>query len=332
MFSELPIWPTSASVHARYEDWLYIFLVVVSVIMVVLIFGTIAVFALKYRRRRGREATQIHGSLILEIAWSIAPMGVFLLMFAGGAVLYFAMRTPPRDATQIYVVAKQWMWKIQHMEGPREINELHVPVNRDIELVMTSQDVIHSFYVPAFRVKQDVLPGRYTTLWFRATRPGTYHLFCAQYCGTMHSGMIGDVVVMEPNDYQAWMSSGGPVGSLAESGATLFMQLGCNTCHNLQAQGRGPNLIGVYGSEVQLEDGRTVLADENYIRESILFPAAKIVSGFKNIMPSWQGQVTEDQVNELVAYVRSLSQPPQGPAPNAGPPGGNPANESNVKE
>jgi cytochrome c oxidase subunit II len=332
MFNDLPFWPTGASVHARYEDWLYIFLVVVSIIMVVLIFGTITVFSLKYRRRRGREATPIHGSLLLETAWSVAPMGVFLLMFAGGAVLYFSMRTPPRDATQIYVVAKQWMWKIQHMEGPREINELHVPVGRDIELIMTSQDVIHSFYVPAFRVKQDVLPGRYTTLWFHATRTGTYHLFCAQFCGTMHSGMIGDVVVMEPHDYQAWMSSGAPVGSLAESGATLFLQLGCNTCHNLQTQGRGPNLIGVYGSQVQLEDGRTVLADENYIRESILFPAAKIVSGFKNIMPSWQGQVSEDQLNELVAYVRSLSPPPAGSAPDSGAAGGNPPAESNQKE
>src|SRR5439155_11749551 len=204
--------------------------------------------------------------------------GIFMVMFAWGAILFFNMRTPPQDAAEVYVVAKQWMWKLEHMEGQRVINELHVPVGRNVKLIMTSQDVIHSFYVPEFRVKQDVLPGRYTTLWFRATRPGTYHLFCAQFCGTMHSGMIGDVVVMEPQQYQAWMTSAAPSGSLAQSGMTLFQQLGCNTCHNMETQGRGPNLVGVFGHPVQLEDGRTVIADENYVRESILFPAAKIVS------------------------------------------------------
>jgi cytochrome c oxidase subunit II len=322
MFDNLPLWPTAASVHARYEDWLYIFLTVVSAAMTVLIFGVIAVFAMKYRRRHGREATQIEGSLLLEIGWSIAPLAVMMVMFAAGAVLYFSMRTPPQDSAQVYVVAKQWMWKLQHMEGPREINQLHVPVGRDVELIMTSQDVIHSFYVPAFRLKQDVLPGRYTTLWFRATRPGTYHLFCAQFCGTMHSGMIGEVIVMEPHDYQAWMSNSAPSGSLAQSGMTLFQQLGCNTCHLADVQGRGPVLKGVYGNPVQLEDGRTVVADENYIRESILVPAAKVVSGFKPIMPSWQGQVTEEQLNELMAYIKSLSPPPTGEALTSGAPGG----------
>jgi len=328
MFDNLPLWPTSASVHARYEDWVFIFLTVVSAVMTLLIFAAVAVFAMKYRRRHGREATQIEGSLLLEIGWSIVPFGVMVVMFAVGAVLYFDMRTPPADADQVYVVAKQWMWKLQHMEGPREINQLHVPVGRDIELIMTSQDVIHSFYVPAFRVKQDVLPGRYTTLWFRATRPGTYHLFCAQYCGTMHSGMIGEVFVMEPQDYRAWMTSGAPSGSLAQSGGALFQQLGCNTCHNLEAQGRGPNLRGVFGHPVQLDDGRVVTADENYIRESILQPAAKVVSGFKPIMPSWQGQVNEEQLNELIAYMKSLSPAPAGEAPTSGPPGGTQQQES----
>jgi cytochrome c oxidase subunit 2 len=327
MFDNLPLWPTSASVEARYEDWLFIFLTVVSVIMTVLIFAVVAIFAMKYRRRRGVEPTQIEGSLLLEIGWSIAPLGIMIVMFAAGAVLYFRMRTPPRDADQVYVVAKQWMWKLQHAEGPREINQLHVPVNRNVELIMTSQDVVHSFFVPEFRVKQDVLPGRYTTLWFRATRPGTYHLFCTQYCGTMHSGMIGSVYVMDPKDYRAWMTNGAPSGSLAQTGDTLFQQLGCNTCHNLQVQGRGPNLRGVYGNPVQLDDGRVVTADENYIRESILAPAAKVVSGFKPIMPSWQGQVNEEQLNELVAYIKSLSPPPAGEAPVAGPPGGLPENQ-----
>jgi len=324
MFDNFPFWPTSASVHARYEDWLFIFLTVVSVVMTVLIFALIALFAMKYRRRHDHEATQIEGSLLLETVWSVLPFGVMLLMFAGGAVLYFSMRTPPQNADQVYVVAKQWMWKLQHMEGPREINQLHVPVDRNVELIMTSQDVIHSFFVPEFRIKQDVIPGRYTTMWFRATRVGTYHLFCAQFCGTMHSGMVGDIVVMDPHGYQAWMTNGQPSGGLAQTGMTLFQQLGCSTCHNMETQGRGPNLRGVFGNPVQLEDGRTVVADENYVRESILFPAAKVVSGFKNIMPSWQGQVTEDQLDQLIAYIRSLNPAPEGAATNAGAAGGNP--------
>jgi cytochrome c oxidase subunit 2 len=202
------------------------------------------------------------------------------------------------------------MWKLEHVEGQREINELHVPVGRDIEMIMTSQDVIHSFYVPAFRIKQDVLPGRYTTAWFRATKPGVYHLFCAEYCGTQHSGMIGQVVVMEPAQYEAWLSGGNTSGSLASNGENIFQQLGCVTCHRSDTQGRGPNLVGVFGKPVMLEDGRTVIADENYIRESILSPSAKVVKGFKPIMPVFQGLVSEEQLTELVAYVKSLSAPP----------------------
>jgi cytochrome c oxidase subunit 2 len=237
-----------------------------------------------------------------------------MVIFVWGAVIYFNERTPPRGATEIYVVAKQWMWKLQHEEGPREINELHVPVGRDVKMIMTSQDVIHSFYVPAFRIKQDVLPGRYTTAWFHATKAGTYHLFCAEYCGTMHSGMIGQVVVMEPAQYEAWMGGGGAMGSLASNGETIFQQLGCSTCHRSDTQGRGPNLVGLFGKRVQLEDGRTVIADENYIRESILSPAAKVVSGFKPIMPVFQGLVSEEQLSALVAYIKSLNQPPSGSA------------------
>jgi cytochrome c oxidase subunit II len=314
MFDNFPLWPASASTHALPVDLLYIFLVVLSAVATLGIFVVILIFGVQYRRRHGREAHQIEGSLLLEITWSIIPLGIFMLIFAWGAVIYFHERTPPRDANEVYVVGKQWMWKIQHQEGQREINELHVPVDRDIKLIMTSQDVIHSFYIPAFRIKQDVIPGRYTTLWFRATTPGTYHLFCTQFCGTDHSGMIGQVVVMNPSDYQNWMSGGTVVGSLAQNGLTLFQQLGCSTCHRFDVQGRGPNLIGVFGKSVQLEDGRTVLADENYVRESVLSPAAKVVSGFKPIMPSFQGQVSEEQLNALVAYVKSLSQAPAGAA------------------
>jgi cytochrome c oxidase subunit 2 len=317
MFDNFPLWPVAASSHSLAVDLLYIFLVVLSAATTLAIFAVIAVFSMKYRRRHGREATPIHGSLLLEIGWSVIPLGIFFVIFVWGAVIFFDLRTPPQDATEIYVVAKQWMWKLQHVEGQRELNELHVPVGKDIKLIMTSQDVIHSFYVPAFRVKQDVIPGRYTTMWFRATRPGTYHLFCAQYCGTQHSGMIGDVVVMETAEYQTWLSGGGPTGSLAQNGQALFQQLGCSTCHRFDVQGRGPNLTGVFGKPVLLEDGRTVVADENYVRESILVPAAKVVSGFKPVMPSFQGQVSEEQLTSLVEYVKSLSQTPAAPAGNS---------------
>jgi cytochrome c oxidase subunit II len=317
MFDNFPLWPARASTTAGSVDALYIFLVALSLFMSVAIFSMICIFALRYRRRKGREAEQIEGSNVLEFTWSAIPLVIFLFIFAWGAVVYFKERTPPRGATQVYVVAKQWMWKLQHEEGQREINELHVPVGRDVEMIMTSQDVIHSFYVPAFRIKQDVLPGRYTTLWFHATRSGTYHLFCAEYCGTQHSGMIGQVVVLEPAQYEAWLSGGLASGSLASNGQNIFQQLACITCHRSDTQGRGPNLVGLFGKPVQLEDGRTVIADENYIRESILNPSAKIVSGFKPIMPVFQGLVSEEQLNALIAYIKSLNQPPAGAAATA---------------
>ncbi len=312
MFEHFPLWPEGASTMAGTVDGLYVFLVLLSLGVCSAIFLVITVFAVKYRRRHGREAQQIHGSTFLEIAWSVLPMGVFVLIFVWGAVIFFLERTPPRGADEVYVVAKQWMWKLQHTGGQREINELHVPVGRDVKMIMTSQDVIHSFYVPAFRIKQDVLPGRYTTAWFHATKTGTFHLFCAEYCGTSHSGMIGQVVVMEPAQYQAWLGGGSTTGSLATSGQNLFQQLGCITCHRSDVQGRGPNLTGIFGKPVSLEDGRTVTADENYIRESILNPTAKVVSGFKPVMPVFQGLVSEEQLNSLVEYVKSLSQAPAG--------------------
>ena len=292
-------------------DALYIYLLLVAGVMTTLIFLAVFLLAIKYRRSRVREAQQIEGSIILEIAWSVIPLFVMMTFFIWGAVIYFKERTPPADATEVYVVAKQWMWKIEHMEGQSEINTLHVPTGQDIKLIMTSQDVIHSFFVPAFRLKQDVLPGRYTTLWFKATRPGRYHLFCAEYCGTMHSGMGGDIVVMEPQEYAQWMA-GSPSPPLQDTGQQLFSSLGCSTCHRTDVQGRGPNLTGIFNKPVLLEDGRTVIADENYVRESILNPTAKIVSGFKPVMPTFQGIVSEEQLNALVAYVKSLSQLPPG--------------------
>ena len=313
MFDNFPLWPARASSGAANVDALYIFLVLLSLFMCVAIFTTIFVFAVKYRRRAGVEAEQIEGSTALELTWSIIPMFIFLFIFAWGAVIYFQERTPPGNALEVYVVGKQWMWKLQHQEGPREIDELHVPVGRDVKLIMTSQDVIHSFYIPAFRIKQDVLPGRYTTAWFHPVKAGTYHLFCSQYCGTSHSGMIGDIVVMEPGQYAAWLS-GGTTVPLADTGQKLFAQMGCVTCHRSDTQGRGPNLVGVFGKPVALEDGRTLTADENYLRQCILNSREQVVKGFPPIMPVFQGLLSEEQVNALVAYIKSLGAPPPGQA------------------
>ena len=291
---------------AHQVDALYIFLLIVTGMMALLVCALVIFFAARFRHRPGVPAEQIEGSLALEITWSVIPLGIFMVIFIWGAVVFFKERTPPADSTEVYVVAKQWMWKVEHAEGQREINELHVPVGRDVKLIMTSQDVIHSFYIPAFRIKQDVLPGRYTVEWFRATKPGVYHLFCAEYCGTQHSGMVGSIVVQEPAQYEAWMS-GASSGPLSASGEKIFAELGCATCHRSDTQGRGPNLQGVFGQPVQLEDGRTVTADENYLRECILDPGAKRVKGFQPIMPTFQGLLSEDQVNALVAYIKSIS-------------------------
>src|SRR6266567_3645764 len=261
MFDNFPLWPVGASSQAFHEDLLYVFMVVVCALTTLGVFAAVALFAMKYRRRHGREATPIEGSLILEIGWSVIPLGIFMVMFAWGAILFFNMRTPPQDAAEVYVVAKQWMWKLQHMEGQREINELHIPLGRSVKLTMTSEDVIHSFFVPAFRTKQDVVPGRYSTTWFTPTKPGKYHLFCAEYCGNRHSGMIGWVYVMEPQEYQTWLSGGTPTGTLAENGARLFQSLACANCHKPDGSGRCPSLAGVFGSTVQLAGGGSVKAD-----------------------------------------------------------------------
>jgi len=292
-------------------DALYLFLLAVSTAVTLAIFCLIIFFIFRYRHSRHPVAEQVGGSIPLEITWILVPFGIFMIFFIWGANIYIAEATPPKNSIQIYVVAKQWMWKIQHEQGQREINVLHVPMDRDVRLTMISQDVIHSFWVPEFRIKADVLPGRYTTLWFHATKPGTYHLFCSEYCGTHHSGMIGQVVVMDPVKFQAWLTGGGEMGSFAATGQKLFQALGCTSCHRFDTQGRGPNLVGVYGKPVLLSDGSTAMADEAYVRQAILNPGAQIVAGFQPIMPSSQGIVTEDQMLSLVAYVKSLSTPEQ---------------------
>ncbi len=300
-------------------DLLYFYLLSVSAFFTIAIWAVVLFYAVRYRRSKHPVAVQIEGSTRLEVAWTVIPLVIALSMFAWGASIFFSMSRPPRGALEIYVVGKQWMWKFEHVGGQREINELHVPVGRDVRLNMISQDAIHSFYVPAFRVKQDVLPGRYTTLWFRATKPGRYHLFCAEYCGTKHSGMIGWVEVMEPAQYQVWLSGGAAGGSLAASGEKLFRELACNTCHSSQSGARGPDLGGLFGKPVELEGQRPVVADENYLRESIVDPRSKLVKGYQAIMPTFQGQISEEGLLQLLAYIKTLpkTEPPQPGAPTA---------------
>ena len=290
-------------------DSLYFFLIGLTAFFSLLIAGLILAYAIKFRRRTPDAiGAVIHGGLMLEITWSVIPLLITMVLFVWGASVFFAMSRPPDETLNVYVVGKQWMWKFQHLDGQREINELHVPVGRPVKLIMTSEDVIHDVFVPAFRVKADVLPGRYTNIWFEPTKPGTYHLFCAEYCGTRHSGMVGQVVVMEPNDYQTWLSGGAGEGSLASAGQKLFNDLACNTCHRPDAQGRGPVLQNLFGKTVELASGERVVADEAYIRESILNPQAKITVGYQPIMPTFQGLVTEEGLLELIEYVKSLKQ------------------------
>ena len=309
-----PLFPERASSHAARVDALYLFLVAICAMVALGVAVMITYFAIRYRATGRRPAVQIEGSTVLEITWSVIPLLFFVWFFLWGARVYWDSARPPADSEEIYTVAKQWMWKFQHLNGAREINELHVPVGRDIVMTMVSQDVIHSFYVPAFRVKQDVLPGRYTRTWFRAIKPGRYHLFCAEFCGTAHSGMTGWVIVMEPADYQAWLAGGSATGTLAGSGEKLFQDLGCSTCHRDDPLARGPKLPGLYGKPVKLADGRTVVADDTYLRESILNPTAKVVAGFQPIMPNFSAQLNEENVLALVAYVKSLGTNPAGAA------------------
>ncbi|HEY0080612.1 MAG TPA: cytochrome c oxidase subunit II [Pyrinomonadaceae bacterium] len=307
----VPFAPEQASTVAGEVDALYLYCIAITLFFSVTITLLIIFFAIKYRRRDAAELPRPNaGSLKLETLWTVIPLMIAMTIFAWGASVYFKLYRPLNDdAIEIYVVGKQWMWKFQHQEGQREINELHVPVGSRVKLTMTTEDVIHSFYVPAFRIKSDVVPGRYTYAWFEATKPGRYYLFCAEYCGTNHSGMGGYVVVMEPTEYQAWLS-GGATDSPASQGQKLFQDLGCATCHKADSQGRGPMLEGVFGKVQEMDNGERVVADESYIRESIVNPRARTVAGFQQIMPTYQGQVSEEQLLYLIAYIRSLGTTP----------------------
>jgi len=324
--SQLPLYPEQASNFAPQVDSLMIFIIAVCLFFAVAVTVAIILFFFKYKRRTEVEVgVPIHGDMRLEAAWMIVPLILSLAMFGWGAVVYVDYRTTPKDTLDIYVVGKQWMWKLQQPNGLREINELHVPVGQNVRLIMASEDVIHDFFVPAFRVKMDVVPGHYNTMWFQPTKPGKYHFFCSQYCGTNHSVMEGWVTVMEPSEYASWLSgsSGGGDANPVVAGEKLFAEKACITCHLSDGTGRAPSLNGVYGAKVLLVDGAMVTADDSYIRESILTPNAKIVAKYSPLMPTFQGQLTEEQILALTAYVKSLQAQPvpatgSGIAPAAG--------------
>jgi cytochrome c oxidase subunit 2 len=276
--------------------------------MLIIIFGPMLYFLFKYRRGKPADRRPIRlPQTTMELTWTIIPFIIMMGMFAWGANLYFNVERPPSNAMELNVVGKQWMWKIQHPEGNREINELHVPAGRIVKLLLASQDVIHSFFLPEFRIKQDVVPGRYTTEWFKADKIGTYHLFCSEFCGTSHSHMIGRVIVMNPTDYQNWLTQGQPGSTLARAGERLFRELGCSGCHVGQSVVRAPPLEGLFGKPVPLSNREVVIADEAYLRDSILLPAKQIVAGYTNDMPSFTGKVSEEQLLELIAYLKSIA-------------------------
>lgn len=321
MIPDFPLIPEAASGLASEVDRLFLFAAGIAAFFSALIAVLILYFAARYRRRWPGEigAPPAHGraTTVLELTWTAVPFLILMVMFVWGARVYFAMSRPPANATEFWVVGKQWMWKIQHPEGNQEINELHLPVGIPVKLTMTSEDVIHSFFVPAFRTKRDVVPGRYATLWFLPEKIGTYHLFCAEYCGAEHSRMIGWVTVMEPHDYQAWLSGERSSGPPASSGAELFLARACNTCHRPDTAARAPILGGLMGRSVALSDGRTIVADAGYIRESLMDPQAKIVAGYTANMPTFKGQLTEEEIIQLIEYIKTL--PPAAPGEGAAP-------------
>jgi cytochrome c oxidase subunit 2 len=295
---------------ARQIDLLFFTTLGVTIFFSSLIAILIFYFMIRYRRTSPSQVGQEPkgNTMLLEAAWIIVPLTIALVIFTWGARIYFAAARPPPDARQFYVVGKQWMWKIEHPNGKREINELHIPRGVPIKLKMTSEDVIHSFYVPAMRVKADVIPGKYTTLWFNPDTAGTYFLFCSQYCGAEHSRMIGRVIVMEPTEYELFIGGTSATGapSNVAPGEELFVTKACNTCHRPDTTARAPLLWGLFGKRVTFQSGESVTADETYIRESIVNPAAKIVAGYQPIMPTYRGQLSEEEIIQLIRYIQSL--------------------------
>jgi len=305
MLSGIPLFPEQASNLAPEVDNLYFFVTAVTAFFAILVVIAVVIFAVKYRDRTGeRVGAPITGSIPLELGWSIIPFFISMAIFGWATVVFFHLVRAPDQTLDIYSTGKRWMWRFQHVEGQSEINELHVPLGRPVRVVFTSEDVLHALYIPAFRVKADAIPGRYSSIWFTPTRVGEYHLFCAEYCGTKHSGMIGRVVVMEPNEYQTWLSGGGAM-SMQARGEQLFQQLGCASCHLPDGTGRGPALAGKYGAQETLANGQTVTIDDTYIRESVLTPQARLVAGYQPVMPTFQGQVNEEGLMSLIEYIKS---------------------------
>jgi cytochrome c oxidase subunit 2 len=300
--------PIEASTLAPEVDLLFYALLAFSfglgLFLTILVIG----YSVKYRRgsKADRSGTR-RRHIVLEVSWTSATALMALGIFVWGAWLFLQRDHPPPGALEIAGTGKQWMWIFEHANGRREINELHVPLGQPVVVRLSSEDVIHSLFVPAFRMKMDAVPGRTTQLWFQATRAGTYDLFCAEYCGTQHSGMRGYVDVMQPQDFAQWLASGPTQESLTEQGQTLFRALGCSGCHGPSATVHAPELENLYGHPVGLTRGQTVIADEAYLRDSILQPKKDVVGGFDPIMPSFQGLITEDDLMKLIAYIKSLS-------------------------
>jgi cytochrome c oxidase subunit II len=319
--NSLPFFPDRASTIAGPIDHLYFAWLALSGIVAIAVAVLIVWFAIRYRRGSpasrhiGDPVAHEHKMHRIEIIWTVVPLALFMAMFVWSAEVYYDSVTVPRGAQTIYVVAKQWMWHTEHPDGEREINELHVPLGRPVELMMTSQDVIHSLSIPGFRIKQDVLPGRYTLLTFTANRAGEYHLYCTQYCGTSHSQMVGRVVVMEPADFEGWLAAHANKPTMSARGAQRYRDLGCNGCHGAQSTVHAPRLEGLYGRPVTLRDGRSVLADELFIRNAVLMPTQDVPAGYDAVMPSYRGQVGEEEIVELIEYVKYLGNTTQGVMP-----------------
>ena len=325
MIPGLQFLPEQASTLAPQVDNLYFFVTAVTAFFALLVVVLVTIFAIKYRDRTGEMVgAPITGSIPLELTWTIVPFVIAMMIFAWSSIVFFQIVRAPDQTLEIYSTGKRWMWRFQHIDGRSEINEIHVPVGRPVKVTFTSEDVLHALYVPAFRVKADAIPGRYSSIWFTATKVGEYHLFCAEYCGTKHSGMIGRVVAMEPTDYQAWLSGGGGL-SMTARGEQLFQQLGCVGCHLTDGTGRGPSLVGKYGSQETMANGETLTVDDEYVRESVLRPQARLVAGYQPVMPTFQGQVNEEGVMSLIEYIKSLPRTGTTAAPQASAAGSAPA-------
>ena len=307
----IPLWLPGETAHAGAVDLLFIGLLVSSILVLLLLFALLFRFAIHYRAGNA-DADRDHRvkkSWIWEVSWTTATLVAFLGLFVWSAQLFVNLQAAPNGALPVYVVGKQWMWKVQHLGGQREINELHIPLGPAVRLIMASEDVIHSFFIPAFRIKHDVVPGTTQTIWFRPRRPGVFHLFCAEYCGTDHSRMTGRIVVMEQPAFEQWLARQDVNGTLASGGERLFRQLGCDGCHGVGATVRAPALQGLYGKPVPLSDGTIEIADERYLRDAILKPHAKIVAGYQALMPSYEGKISEDELVQVTAYLKSLAEP-----------------------